>query len=113
MTLNSSHPETLYGKWCNQSLTVEDILVKVIQYARERSIPLSTPEATSIARQLHRAYRAYYDPKEYPGEFIVEFASDSFRRIIDKADTTNRKALFVYHLYFYNCAPGDWREKLK
>jgi len=107
------HPADLTHKWEDQTLTVEDIAPKVAAYGRHRKVPLTPEEAQSIARQIHRAYKKYHDASEYAGDFIREFAGDSLQRVFSIADNLNERALIVYHYYFYNCAPGDWREKLK
>jgi len=106
------HPADLTHKWCDQTLTVEDIMPKVAAYGRQRKVPLTPEEARSIAKQIHRAYKKYHDPTEYAGDFIWEFAGDSLRGVFSVADNLNQRALIVYHYYFFNCAPGDWREKL-
>lgn len=111
--LSETHPIDLTHKWQDQTLTVEDIVPKVVAYAEDRKIPLVLDEARIIARQIHRAYKKYHDPPEYAGKFIRELAKDSVRRVLMVADNLNQRALIVYHYYFYNCAPGDWREKLR
>ena len=110
---NEPHPADLTHKWEDQTLTVDVILPKVVAYGIQRKVPLTVEEAISIARQIHRAYRKYHDPELYAGEFILVFAGDSVRRVLSVADSLNQRALIVYHYYFYNCVPGDWREKLK
>ena len=107
------HPTDLTHKWEDQTLTVEDIVPKVTAYGIQRKVPLTSEEAMSISRQIHRAYKKYHDPSEYAGDFIWEFAGDSLRRVLSVADNLNQRALIVYHYYFYNCVPGDWREKLR
>ena len=107
------HPVNLTHKWEDQTLTTNDIMLKVLAYAKGRRVPLTVSEAQSIARQIHRAYKKYHDSSEYAGDFIWEFAGDSLSRVFSAADNLNERALIVYHYYFYNCAPGDWREKLK
>lgn len=109
----SLHPSDLTHKWLEQTLTVEDIALKVSAYGEQKKVLLTSKEAMSIARQIHRAYMKYHDPTAYAGNFIREFASDSLRRIFSIADNLNERALIVYHYYFYNCVPGDWRERLK
>ncbi len=108
-----THPVTLTGKWHDKELTVEDIIPKVLEYSGQRKTPLTHEEAESIARQIHRAYKKYHDPKSYAGDFMAEFAGDSFSRIMSIADNLNARVLCIYHSYFYNCAPGDWRTKLR
>lgn len=104
-----THPVDLTHKWEGQTLTVEDIVPKIIQYASDRKVPITPSEAESIARQIHRAYKKYHDPAEYAGDFMFEFANDSIRRVFSIADNLNERALIIYHYYFYNCVPGDWR----
>jgi len=106
------HPINLTNLWQDQKLTVEDIVPKILEYSRDRKIPVTDEEAASIARQIHRAYKKYHDPKEYVGNFMFEFASDSLRRVMSAGDNLNLRVLNIYHYYFYNCAPGDWREKI-
>ena len=108
LALSEPHPEDLYGKWVEQTLTVEDIVPKVAAYGAK--ILLTQEEIRSISRQIHKAYRKYHDPKCYAGEFILALAGDSVSRVFSVADNLNERALIVYYYYFYNCAPGDWRE---
>ena len=108
-----SHPTNLTYAWENQTLTVEDMIPKIQEYAIDRRVPITHTEAESIARQIHRAYKKYHDPSEYAGDFMLEFAGDSIRRVLSAADNLNQRVLAVYHRYFYNCVPGDWREKLR
>ncbi len=107
------HPEDLHRKWDEQTLTVEDIVPKVTEYGIHRKVPLTLEEVMSISRQIHRAYRKYHDPTYYAGEFIPALAGDSLSRVFSVADTLNERALRIYHYYFVNCVPGDWREKLR
>ena len=107
------HPAVLTGKWVDQKLTVEDITPKILDYSGQRRTPLTQEEAESIARQIHRAYKKYHDPSNYAGDFMVEFAGDSLNRVMSIADNLNMRALGIYHYYFYNCAPSDWRNKIK
>lgn len=93
-------------------LTVEDIEPKVAEYATGRNVPLSPAEARSIARQIHKAYKKYHDPTSYAGDFMLEFAGDRISHVFSAADNLNAKALIIYHYYFYNCVPDDWRKKL-
>ncbi len=86
---------------------------KITAYGVARKVPLTLDEAQSIAKQIHRAYKKYYDRDKYAGSFIREVAGDSLRRVFSVADNLNQRALIIYHYYFYNCAPGDWRQKLK
>ena len=111
--MTALHPAELTLKWDKQTLTVEDIAPKVAAYGEQKKVPLTQEETMSIARQLHKACRKYHNPKHYAGEFIPEFAGDSLRRVLSVADNLNQRALIIYHYYFYNCVPGDWREKLK
>ena len=111
MALSELHPEDLYGKWVEQTLTVEDIVPKVTAYGAK--ILLTQEEIRSISRQIHKAYRKYYDPTYYAGEFIPALAGDSLSRVFSVADTLNERALRIYHYYFVNCVPVDWREKLR
>lgn len=86
---------------------------KVAEYGAYRKVPLTSAEVESISRQIHKAYMRYHDPAFYAGEFIPELAGDRLSRIFSAADNLNERALIVYHYYFYNCVPGDWRERLK
>ena len=106
------HPVTLTHKWEDQTLTVKEIAEKIDAYGVSLKVPLTKKEAMSIARQIHRAYKKYHTPKEWAGEFIYALAQDSVRAVFSVADNLNRRALIVYHFYFYNCVPGDWRERL-
>ncbi len=107
------HPEDLHRKWDEQTLTVEDIVPKVTAYGIQRKVPLTLEEVMSISRQIHKAYRKYHDPKCYAGDFILALASDSVSRVFSVADNLNERALIVYHYYFVNCVPSDWRGKLR
>ncbi len=111
MALSEPHPEDLYGKWVEQTLTVEEIVPKVAAYGAK--ILLTQEEIMSISRQIHKAYKKYHDPTLYAGEFIPALARDSVSRVFSVADNLNERALIVYHYYFYNCVPDDWREKLR
>ena len=111
--MSKTHPAQLTNKWQDQTLTVEDIIPKVIEYSQDRRIPITDDEAASIARQIHRAYKKYHNPSSYAGDFMVEFAGDSIRRVMAAGDNLNLRTLNIYHYYFYNCAPGDWREKIR
>lgn len=109
----STHPTDLKILWDDQKLTVEGIIPKVLDYSTQRRTYLTKEEAESIARQIHRAYKKYHDPLSYAGDFMIEFAGDSLTRIMSIADNLNVRALGIYYSYFYNCAPGDWRTKIK
>ncbi len=109
----TKHPISLTVLWQDQKLTVEDIIPKIVEYSRDRNIPVNPEEAERIARQIHRAYKKYHDPTQYVGSFMVEFAGDSLRRVMSAGDNLNLRVLNLYHYYFYNCAPGDWREKIR
>ena len=108
--MTEPHPGDLHRKWDEQTLTVEDIVPKVTAYGIQRKVPLTLEEVMSISRQIHKAYRKYHNPTYYAGEFILALAGDSVSRVFSVADNLNERALIVYHYYFYNCVPGDWRE---
>lgn len=107
------HPIDLKLLWDDQKLIVEDIIPKVLEYSGQRKTFVTNDEALCIARQIHRAFMKYHDPASYAGDFMLEFAGDSLLRIMSIADNLNARALGIYHSYFYNCAPGDWRTKLR
>ena len=108
--MSEPHPEDLYGKWIEQTLTVEDIVPKVTAYGAK--ILLTQEETLSISRQIHKAYRKYHN-QEYAGEFIQALAGDSVSRVFSVADNLNERALRIYYYYFYNCVPDDWRKRLR
>ena len=110
--MNTTHPTYITGKWLDRELTMDLVFAKIELYNTELKLNLNVRELTSIAWQLHKAYDRYFTGS-YAGDFIPELAGDSFRRIMSVADNTNRKAVYLYHMFFYNCAPADWREKLK
>ena len=106
------HPGELTAKWEHNTLTREDIALKCRKYAIEYSILVTEKEVTAMAFFLHRAMQKYHDPGMYIGEFVHALAGDSINEAFMYADTTSKKVLYIYWMYFRNCVPGDWRQRL-
>ena len=62
---------------------------------------------------IYRVYNKYHDPKYYLGDFGRALAEDSYKNICNYADSIDRRGLYLYHYYFFNNAPGDWRVKIR
>ena len=107
------HPTSLTVKWMDKILTVEDIIPKIREYAGQHRVNFNERNTESVSRQIYKAYLKYHDPNVYAGDFVREFANDSVKGAMAYADNVNQRGLIVWHYYFYNCVPGDWRERLK
>jgi len=106
------HPSTLHMQWERNDLRVPDVKVKIAEYANTYRIPMEFDEFESVARTLVTACKKYHGDVTISNEFIRELARDRISSTMMYADNVNRRLIPVYNAYFYNCVPGDWREKL-
>lgn len=97
--------------WNSNTLNSNEIYHKIVEYSRDLGFMICEEEAWYITGTIMRACKAYHEGTKF-NEFIVQLANDSIRAVFAVADQTNRKYLAVYDRFFYNCVPGDWREKL-
>ena len=109
MTINMSD---LVHQWQDQKLVFEDVHAKVLEYSRYYKMELKSSDVMYVAKTLMNACDIYHGKGNY-NEFLVALATDSLRIIMYAGDNRNIRCLQVYYTYLYNCAPGDWREKLK
>jgi len=107
----------LMHMWLEEGLKQEDIEAKLRSYIESdcRYIyPSGLDEEViwQVARCIHHIYEHYHKWNQ-PGQFLMALATNNFDKIMDYADSENKRAIYLYRLYLYNCAPGNWREKLR
>ena len=108
--------DDLVHMWLDKKLEQEDIQTKLLELAKDYKhifgINLYISDYIQVARCIHHIYQ-HYHKWSHPGSFLRALASDSFSQIVDHADEHNLRAIYLYRLYLKNCAPGDWRRKLR
>jgi len=107
------------SKWNAGTLTREDVKkwaqeqgeLKPYKDEEHGTFSLSEKAFEHVVDCLWHLYLAYRE--NYPiGGFLTAVAHNNFMSATAKADWTNSKVLPVYMKFLYNCAPGDWKEKL-
>ena len=69
----------------------------------------STDEIDHIAMCMEHILEWYYGRHDL-GHFLTAVVRNDFRLACTKADTANRKALYLYALFVYNQLPADYIE---
>lgn len=113
--------QDLLYKWMHETLTIEDIAEWVDRNAQGKHVDLEPEYVTShiktyrdavahISRLIHKIYRKYHDANLTMGSFLWALVENDFDEAVAHADSTSTKGLLLFHLYFYNHAPRNWRE---
>jgi hypothetical protein len=93
-----------------ETLSKDDIKSWVLQNASDNT-ELDASELDHVATCLEHIYRWYH--KGYPvGGFLTAVIRGNFSEICFRADSTNRKVLYLYALFLTNKLPSDYKEKI-
>jgi len=75
-------------------------------------ITFTLDEIDHIAMCMEHIYKWYHE--NYPiGDFLTAVVRNDFNSACFHADDTNRKALYLYALFFANKLPADYMKKAK
>ena len=93
-----------------ETLSKDDIKSWVLQNASDNT-ELDASELDHVATCLEHIYRWYH--KGYPvGGFLTAVIRGNFSEICFRADSTNRKVLYLYALFLTSKLPADYQEKM-
>ena len=107
------HPSDLTAQWNNNELNANMVYEKLEEYARDQHLNLTIDELCYLARTILQACKMYHDRGSTYNDLIWALAGNNFNEIMLTADNINKKCVGVYHKYFYNCVPADWRERIR
>jgi hypothetical protein len=102
----------LLDKWCEQKLELDEVTAEVKKIGVRNQVSLTDKDAAHIAGLIMGIYYKFHAPERVVGHVSMALIKNNFYRFFRKADLTNGRAAVVYHEYFYNWAPEDWRQRI-
>lgn len=102
----------LLDKWCEQKLELDEVIAEVTRIGVRNKVSLTDKEAIALANMIMQIYYKYHKPGRIVGHVAMALIENDFYRFFRRADLTNGRAAVVYHEYFYNWAPTEWRRNI-
>jgi len=100
----------IHRKWDDRSLTRQDILAYLNRNVfTVRDDKPSDAEAHALAGMCYALY-SWSIGEGSLGHFLTAVKNNDWAGICDHGDTLNSRYHWVYRMFLYNCAPGNWRE---
>ncbi len=105
--------QDLLDKWSLKTLDLDEVAAEVKKIAKRNYVEVEDAQAVRLADMIMQIYYKYHQPDRVIGHVARALIRNDFYGFFRRADILNAKAAVVYHEYFYNWAPENWRARCR